>query len=142
MVKYFIDTDIFLRTLVKEDEKIFEDCCQTLAAIKLNKIKGVTSNLVLAEIAWTLSAYYGFSKTDVVKALRSIINLRGLRLIDSFNPVLALSLYEDYNIKYIDAVLASIRPLYEKEWTIISYDKDFDKLNMKRKEPAEVLNHA
>lgn len=139
MIKYFIDTNIFLRTLVKEDIKTFQDCRQFLESVKLNKIKAVSSNLVLAEIAWTLSGYYGFSKDNVTRALKGIINLRGLKLTDNFNPALALSLYEDNNIKYIDAVLASMEQLYEKKWIIVSYDKDFDILNVKRMEPAEVI---
>lgn len=139
MRKYFIDTNIFLRTLIKEDVKSFQDCRSILEAIKFNKIKGVSSNLVLAEIAWTLSSYYNFAKDDVVKALKGVVSLRGLRLADNINIALALSFYGDHPVKYIDAALASIPQLYEKKWIIISYDKDFDKLNINRKEPDEVI---
>lgn len=138
MSKVFIDTNIFLRTLIEEDEKTFKDCFQLLQNIKTNKLRGVTSSVVLSEIAWTLLSYYKFSKLEVVKALRSILNLRGLSIIDKFQHEVALSLYEKSSVKFIDALIASIPDIFSKKWTIISYDKDFDKVGIKRMEPHQI----
>lgn len=141
MVRYFIDTNIFLRTLIKEDIKIFADCYKILEAIKLNKIRGLTSNLVLAEIVWTLSSYYNFSKENIIKALKSIINLRGLKIVDNYQSHVAVSFYEKRSVKYIDAVISSIKQIETKKWVVVSYDQDFDKLGVLRKEPSLVLQN-
>lgn len=138
-MKYFIDTNIFLRTLIKEDEKSFTECVRFLTALKQNKIKAVTGNIVLAEVAWTLSSYYQFSKKQVVQALKSIINLRGLVIKDYYDQGVALSLFGKFKVKYIDSLIASNKYLRQKTWTLISYDKDFDKLGILRKEPKEVI---
>ena len=139
-MKYFIDTNIFLRVLIKEDEKIFEECQQFLKAIRENKLKGVTSHLVLAEIAWTLSSYYQFSREDIAKALTGVVNLRGFKVIDGYQFLLALELYNSKNVKFIDAIIASINQLLTKKWAIVSYDQDFDKLSITRYEPAQVAS--
>lgn len=138
MPKVFIDTNIFLRTLIEEDKKSFKDCFQLLQNIKTNKLKGVTSSVVLSEIAWTLLSYYNFSKQEVIKALRSIINLRGLNIVDKSQFRLALSLYEKNSIKFIDALIASNADIFNKKIPIVSYDKDFDKINVKRMEPHQI----
>ncbi len=138
MPKVFIDTNIFLRTLIKEDKKSFQDSFQLLQNVKTNKLRGVTSSVVLSEVAWTLLSYYKFSKPEVVKALRSIINLRGLSIIDKFQHETALSLYEKNGIKFIDALIVSNPDISSKNWVIISYDQDFDKINVKRMEPHQV----
>lgn len=138
MSKVFIDTNIFLRTLIEEDKKSFKDCFQLLQNIKTNKLRGVTSSVILSEVAWTLFSYYKFSKPEVVKALRSIINLRGLSIIDKFQHEIALSLYEKNNVKFIDALIASNPDIFNKKWVIISYDNDFDKINIKRMEPNQI----
>jgi predicted nucleic acid-binding protein len=52
---------------------------------------------------------------------------------------LAIEFYKNYNIKFIDALIASNPKIFKKEITIISYDKDFDKINVLRKEPKEIL---
>lgn len=138
MSKLFIDTNIFLRTLIEEDKESFKDCFQLLQNIKTNKFKGITSSVVLSEVAWTLLSYYKFSKPEVVKALRSIVNLRGLSIIDKFQHEVALSLYEKNGIKFIDALIASNPDIVNKNWTVISYDRDFDKIDVKRMEPHQI----
>jgi len=52
---------------------------------------------------------------------------------------LAIEIYEKFPVKFIDALIVSNPKIFKKEITIISYDKDFDKLNVKRKEPKDVL---
>ncbi|MGB6839051.1 MAG: PIN domain-containing protein [Microgenomates group bacterium] len=138
-MKFFVDTNIFLRTLIREDEETYQDCYKFFEFVKLNKIKAVTSHIVLAEIAWTLSSYYGFSKKKVAQALKGIINLRGLAFSDSYQALSALDMFEQKPVKFIDALLASIKEIKEKKWKVVSYDRDFDKLGVVRIEPKEII---
>jgi len=71
--------------------------------------------------------------------LYSISRLKNLRIIDKFNANLAIEIYKKLPIKFIDALIASNPRILKKEVMIISYDKDFDKLNVIRKEPKEVI---
>ncbi len=137
---FLVDTNIFLRVLVKEDVKVFEECCQFIAKNKKNEFKAVTGGIVLAEVVWTLDSYYGFSRDKVVAAVESIVNLRGLKVIDDYDYSEAIRLYSKNSVKYIDALLASIDEVKSKQWMVVSYDKDFDKLGVKRVEPGNVLN--
>ena len=139
MKYYFVDTNIFLRTLIKDEQKSFDECCRFLKTVKLNKVKAASSSLVLAEVIWTLSSYYGFSKEKSIQAVKSILNLRGLKIVDRFQPRISLNLFSKRNVKYIDTLIASIKEILAKKWTVVSYDKDFDKLGVLRKEPGEVI---
>jgi predicted nucleic-acid-binding protein len=134
---YFIDSDIFLRVLIKE--KKFEECYKILDLVRKNKIKAITSSLVLAEIDWVLEGFYKFEKMEVIEGLKSILKLRGLKIFDKINPSLAIELYQSYNIKFIDALIASNPKIFKKEIAIISYDKDFDKIGVIRKEPKDLI---
>ena len=98
MKKYFIDTNIFLRVLIKEDKKTFRSCYQFLQAVKTNKVKASTASIVIAETAWTLRSYYKFPKTKVVQAIRGILSLRGLRIIDSYDSLWAIEKFSRYNV--------------------------------------------
>lgn len=139
MVKYFIDTNIFLRVVAKEDEKTFEECFRLFEKIKRNKIEAVTSKIVLAEIAWTLSSFYKFSKEKVVEALESISKTGGLVIVNDGDTRLAIELYKNHSVKFADCVIASLEEIQTGKWIIISYDKDFDKLKVLRKEPKNIL---
>lgn len=136
---YFVDSNIFIRVLVKETDKIFKECYRFLDLVRQSKIKAFTSSLVLAEIDWVLEGFYGFKKENVIEGLKSILKLRGLKIVDKINASLAIELYEKHNIKFIDALIASNPKIFKKKVTMVSYDKDFDKINVLRKEPKEVL---
>lgn len=136
---YFIDTNIFLRALIKEDKTSFHACAQLLALVRQGRLKATTCSLILAEIVWTLSSYYRFSKLVVIRAVRSIINLNNLKIINNYNHGVAIDFYMDKNVKYIDCMIASINKIIEKKLTIITYDKDFKKLPVISKTPEEII---
>src|SRR3989344_6912085 len=136
---YLIDTNIFLRLIVKDDEKSFEDCLRLLEGVKNSKYKAITTTVTLAEIAWTLFSFYKFDKKDVVSAISSILSLQGLEIVDQYNHIATLEIFQEKNIKYIDALIASTAISIGKNCIVVSYDKDFDKIeNIKRKEPSDI----
>ena len=135
---YFIDSNIFLRVIVEEDSKSFSECKELLQKVEGRKIRGFSSNIVMAEIVWVLSSYYKMKKLKVLEGLLGIRNLTTLKLIDKYQFDLALKLYSKFKVKFIDCLIASIPQIFSKTWPIISYDKDFDKLDVVRFEPGEV----
>ncbi|PIP62616.1 hypothetical protein COW98_03080 [Candidatus Roizmanbacteria bacterium CG22_combo_CG10-13_8_21_14_all_35_9] len=135
---FFIDSNIFLRTLINENTQQHQSCVKLLRLIKNNKIKAITGSVILAEIVWTLNSFYQLEKEVITTAVQSIINLRGLSIVDNYDHSLALSLYHNHSVKYIDALIASIPSIQTREITIVTYDKDFDKLKVIRKEPDEI----
>lgn len=138
---YFIDTNVFLRALIHDDEKTFADVISFLEHVKDNQFKAYTSSLVLAEVVWTLLSFYRLAKDDVLKSIDSIVSLRGLTFLADQDVLKALSLYKKHNVKYVDCLIRSSLS-DKKTWVVVSYDKDFDKLDVKRLEPSECLkNH-
>jgi len=136
--EYFVDTNVFLRVLVRDEEKSYRECISFLQRVKEGRLKAYTSSLILAETHWTLSSFYQFSKEKIIEALRSIVSLRNLKIIDEHNLLTALSFYETNNVKFIDALVASHKLVLKKGAVVVSYDKDFDKLGIPRKEPGEI----
>jgi len=134
---YIIDTNIFLRTLIKDDDKVFSDCISLLELVKKNKINVVVPGVVFAEVIWVLSSFYKFPKSKAIQAVKSIQKLSGIKIIDSYEYNQAFSFYEENNVKYIDCLIASL--VKDKSYVVISYDKDFDKLKIKRQQPEEFL---
>src|SRR3989344_147053 len=137
---YFIDTNIFLRVLVNENQTSHDQCELLLDKIKQNKIKAITGTVVLTEVLWTLLSYYKTSKIKAVSSVEGILNLRGLKIMDYYDHRIALELYSLYNVKYIDCLIASARGFDEQKMTVVSYDRDFDKLKILRVEPVSLIN--
>lgn len=137
-MKYFIDTNVFLRVLIKEEPLSYNSSVKLMEKIKKGNLKAVTSSLVLAEIGWTLGSYYKFNKIDIIRSVKSILGLHGLVIIDETNWLYALDLYSTKKVKLIDCLIASKEEIREKKWAVVSFDKEFDKLGVKRVEPADI----
>lgn len=138
MKKYFLDSNIFLRVFVGDSPQMLEECLILFENIKKGKVNAATSSVVLSEIVWTLKSFYKFSKTRVIGAIKSIMNIPRLEIVDDYMMLAALEIYENNSVKFIDSLIASIYEIYSKEWVVISYDKDFDKLGVVRKEPSQI----
>ncbi len=136
---YFADTNIFLRVLLRDEERTFSDCLKFLNKIKEGEINAFTSNLVLAEINWILLRIYKLPKNEIIDGLVSILGLKNLKIRDKFEPRLAIEIYNNFPVKFIDALIASNPQIFQKKVIVVSYDRDFDKIGIKRKEPKEII---
>lgn len=136
---YFVDSNIFLRPIVKDDLEKVKECERFFEEIKEGKIKVFTSNLVLAEIVWVGSSLYKIKKDEIIKALKGILDFRNLKIVNNFDSRLGVEIYEKFPVKFIDALIASNPLIFQKKVIVVSYDKDFDKIGIKRKEPKEII---
>ncbi len=105
--KGWLDTNVILRYLIKDDEKMF----QSVRSLFLKAEKGALilyiHSITIAELVWTLESFYGYNKEEIVNVLTRLINAEGIEVSDKETVQNALILYLDANVDYIDAYLAS-----------------------------------
>ena len=133
----FVDTNIFLRYLTRDDPDKAEACFQLLEKARKNEISLTTSESVIAEIVFILASprLYNLSRADVRARLYPLLTLEGLRLADRRKFMRALDLYTNYTIDFEDALTVAEMEQSEIK-TLYSYDMDFDKIeSVKRIEP-------
>ncbi len=135
MKKRFIDTNIFLRYLTKDDPSKYDKCREIFKKAIEGKIALVTSGMVIAELIWTLLSYYKIAKADIVEKVTIIVSTENLFIPDKNIIADALVLYSRKNIDYIDAYNAVFMRYHGLD-EIYSYDRDFDAIEgIKRTEP-------
>jgi predicted nucleic acid-binding protein len=126
-MRRFLDTNIFLRYLTKDDEKKAYDVLELLKRVERGEEKAVTSPLVIFEVIFTLQKYYRISREETKELLIPLINLRGLKLLHKSVFEKALEMYPQVDISF--AGLFNYCFMLEEGITeIYSYDEDFDKL--------------
>ena len=136
---FFFDTNIFLRVVTEGDKTKTVECDQIFDMLRSGKIYGLTSEIVLSEFVWTSLSFYKFHKKEIIDLLKGITSLKHLQIRSKANMLRAVEIYSQYNVKYIDALIASDSALSDTCMPILSYDKDFDKLGIKRYEPKQVI---
>ena len=131
----FIDSNIFLRYFLKENELVFRRLEKLFSEIILGNIIGVSNAMIIAEVVWVLSRSYKWNKEKICDNIEFILITPNIRFKDKAILVNAVNVYKEKNIGFIDAYNYSYMQYYSVN-KIYSFDRDFDKLkDVKRLEP-------
>ena len=135
MKRKFIDTNVFLRYLTKDDILKYERCKELFKKAMDGKIALSTSEMVIAELIWTLISYYKVPKAEVIEKISIIVGTENLYIPGKDIVSDALVIFAGKNIDYIDAYNAVFMRYHNMD-EIYTYDIHFDAVkDIKREEP-------
>jgi len=124
----FLDTNILLRFLTRDDEQKAQQALNLLLRIERGEEKAITSSLVIFETIYTLQSFYKVPRQHIKEQVLSIISLRSLHLPDKNLFHQALDLYVTKNISFADAYNAAYMQSEEVS-NIYTWDRDFDRID-------------
>ena len=133
----FIDTNIILRYLTRDDSNKAERVKSLLERAQKNEVVLITNTAVITELVFVLSSsrLYNLAKDQVRALLIPIITIKGLKLPYRRSIQRALDLYAATSIDFVDALIIAEMER-QKITKIVSYDEDFDRVRgIKRVEP-------
>ena len=131
----FVDTNIFLRYLTRDNPRKYEKCREMFKKAVKGEIAITTSGMVIAELVWTLLSYYKVPKAEVIEKVSVIVGTKNLSIPEKHMVADALVLYARKNIDFIDAYNA-VFMRYHGLREIFSYDEDFELMeDIQRREP-------
>ena len=76
----FVDTNYFLRFLLKDVEKQYLEVKKLMIEAAQGEKELFTSPIVFFELYWVLSSYYGKNKLELSSTLRDFLGLEFIRL--------------------------------------------------------------
>ncbi|MBI2848590.1 MAG: PIN domain-containing protein [Chloroflexi bacterium] len=137
MAARFLDTNILIRYLTKDDPAKAQEALTLLTRVERGEEKVVISPMVVFEVVFTLQRRYRVPRELIRESLQDIVSLRGIELANKQLFRSALDLYARHAISFADAYNSAYmqsRRLVE----IYSWDTDFDKIEgLVRVEPKE-----
>ena len=137
MKKLFLDTNIFLRFFLRDNENQYQSVCRLLAKIEEGTFRPYTSSIVFLELNYVVRNIYKLPIDEVLDYLDAIRKMRGMTVIEKTDTDKAIALYTRYKIKLGDCFIATQIP---KEGILLSYDEDFKKIKeIKFQTPDEIL---
>ncbi len=130
MTTRFLDTNIFLRHLTKDDPQKARACFALVEAIERGRLSAWTSDLVIAELVFVLSRKdtYNLSREVIRDILLPLINLPGLKLPHKRMYHHVFELYTSLPIDYVNAYHAALME-HRGQLELYSYDTDFDRIS-------------
>lgn len=71
----FVDTNFFLRFLLKDNPSQFLEAKELFLKAAKDEIELISSVVVFFELNWVLKSYYGLTKNQIIKALDKVIKM-------------------------------------------------------------------
>jgi len=139
MKQAYIDTNILLRFITGAPTEQAAQARALFAAAERGDFVLFLDDIIVAETVWVLSSFYKFSKKEIKQVLISILANRGVLLNNERDMLLALTLFADMNVDFVDA-LVSVHMDRAGIPDIVTFDKHFDRLpGVNRIPPSEFL---
>lgn len=133
-IRYLADTNILLRFLTGEPahqaaaaRKLFDRAAAGDAEIDVSAV-------IVAEAYYTLHSFYGVERKSAASKLGLLLQQHGVKLRDAEQTLAALERLQVANVGFADAFLAA--GAKAENVAVASFDRDFDKLDVKRFDPA------
>lgn len=102
MKSYFIDTNYFLRLLLKDNVKQFSEVYSIFQLAVNQEVKIYTSVIVFFEIYWVLSSFYKKNKSKTINFLDKILVMDFLEIENRQILQETLFLFKAHNIDLED----------------------------------------
>lgn len=129
-----LDTNVIVRFMTGSDNQKFKGVYNLFKDIEQGKCTAELKLIVLFQTIFVLKSFYKIPKLQIVKAMKGLLKLKGLKISDKRTVVNMIDIWDSNNIEIVDAYLIAC---LEKnpENILYSYDKDFDRFKVKRHEP-------
>lgn len=129
MEKMFLDTNVLVRYLTRDDPDKMERSRRLLARAEGGELALVVSESVVVELVQVLSSrrLYNIARTEVARAVSTIIGLSGVRMADKDALLRALEVWASSSADFVDALIFAQMERQEID-VIASFDRDFDHL--------------
>jgi predicted nucleic acid-binding protein len=124
---YLIDTNIIIRFLVGDHAQHLVQSNAIFSKIEACEIEVHILEPVVMEVFFVLTKFYKLPKTEVINDLKRILSLDGVVNDDKLILFETLSIVENKNIDFVDALLCAKKNL--QGFDIISFDNDIKKCN-------------
>ena len=127
----FLDANIFIRYLTRDDEEKAEACLALFDRLSRGEEEVLISESVVAEVVFVLASRrtsYAMPALEINRRLGPLLALRGLRLANKRRCLRALELYAERPFLGFEDALMLAHLEAEGLEEIYSYDEDFDRV--------------
>jgi len=130
--RVYADTNLFIRFFTGDSDNQSQESKKFLNQVSKGKYELFVCDLIVAEIIYVLESIYHLDRNEVVEKILAIAETDNT-IIENRQVILgALDLYEEKNIDFIDAYLAS-HSIKNNCDTVFTFDKDFRKIDFIKK---------
>ncbi len=126
MKKYFVDTNFFLRFVLKDNLSQWRIADNYFQEARSEKIRLVFLTEIILEIEYVIRKVYKLNRKIIFKYLSTLLAINSIEVPDREVLRKALLFYLEKNIDLIDVIL--FLKAKSQESTVLSFDRDLKRL--------------
>ena len=126
MKTYSVDTNVFLRFLLHDNQKQYDAAVTLFSQAKIAKVKLTVSQIVIFEIQFVLQSVYKLPKKDIIEDIKSLLSVPYFQIQDEEIFLSAINVFEKSNTSLVDCFLVSQAELGHAE--LFTFDQKLQKL--------------
>ena len=129
-----IDTNVLVRFLTGDKSPKYSKLYNFFNSLEKGEIQVELKLIILFQTIFVLQSFYKVPKGLIADRLCDLLEFKGLRIKNKKKALRMLSLWEKTKLEIVDCYLvASLED--DKQNLLYSYDRDFDRFSIDRREP-------
>lgn len=129
MKTYFVDANVFLRFILKDNETQWDVAVDYFNTAKRGEIRLIFITEVIAEIEYVLRKLYKIDRSQIVSYISSLISMPYILIPDRTILHTVLAIYPTQTLDLVDIILCC--KAQKDNADVLSFDADVEKIMRK-----------
>ena len=129
-----LDTNVLIRFLTSDKIQKFRGVYTLFESLERGDLRVELKLIVLFQVIFVLKSFYSVPIEEIATGILSILEYKGIIVKEKRIVRRTLTLWHDNKLDIVDCYLVACLE-GDKQNILYSYDRDFDKFEINRKEP-------
>ena len=129
-----LDTNILIRFLTSDKTQKFRGVYTLFESLEQGNLRVELKLIVLFQVVFVLKSFYSVPREDIATGMIDILEYKGIVVNEKKIVRRMMELWHDSKSDIVDCYLIACLE-GDKQNILYSYDRDFDKFEINRKEP-------
>jgi len=129
-----LDTNVLIRFLTLDKDTKYRRLYNFFESLERGEMLVELKLIVLFQVIYVLKSFYRVPKGQIVSGLMDLLKYKGITIKEKKIAQRALELWREKNVEIVDCYLIACLEK-DAQNILYSYDRDFDKFKINRKEP-------
>lgn len=129
-----LDTNVLIRFLTFDKNKKYQKLYAFFESLERGKMRVELKLIVLFQVIFVLKSFYKVPKEHIASGITDLLKYKGIAIKEKKIVQRSLELWREKNVEIVDCYLVACLEK-DAQNILYSYDRDFDKFSINRKEP-------
>ncbi len=129
-----LDTNVLIRFLTLDKNEKYKKLYTFFESLERGDMRIELKLIVLFQVIFVLKSFYKVPKKHIVSSITKLLRYKGITFKEKKIFQRTLELWNDKNVEIVDCYLIACLEK-DAQSLLYSYDRDFDKFKVNRKEP-------